>query len=657
MADSTAMTPTPLPPARAADSTAGGVFVRKSATRMSWFTVALILLLGSGVRFWIASTEQLVHRPDMVLFLRWTRGLTEHGLGGFYDKESFCDYAPLSVLMFRGVGAIGSAIWGAAPFDGQIQFLIKTPAMLADVLIAILVLIEARRLIGPRAAVLAGGLYFLNPFSIYDSAYWGQVDAVFTSLILVSLMCVARRWWPASGAFAAAAMLAKFQTIAILPIILFEAYRLGRWRAVGMLAIAGIVTFASVLAPFAFHGTAREALTRSYVNVVGQYHELSKNAYNVWHLVGSPLSADTCVPTGVTRLVAQGRIDFPANESWLLKFTWRAISLIVFSLVVAVILSLYSLRPGELNRFGAAGLLALAFFLFPTEMHERYAFPAIAFLAVWAAANAWNERLYFVMTGLLTLNIAAVQSAAALSPQIGAMNLIVFAILAVWLLIPRRAETPETAHEDPPPPSPEPILIPWFRRATLVANLVAIAFGVWLTVSAASAPAMQPSPQVRFASSLNPIVERQGWGSLGIDRSVSGGMLRLADRIYLSGLGTHAPSRIHIAVPEGATRFRAIVGIDEAARGRGSAIAIVEINRKPVFRSDALTGTGGSSDVDVVVSGVKEIVLVTEPAGDGNRSDHVNWALARFEIPAASMPATQSTSEPATQPAAPTTHP
>jgi hypothetical protein len=93
--------------------------------------------------------------------------------------------------------------------------------------------------------------------------------------------------------------------------------------------------------------------------------------------------------------VAGGRAAVEAGDSALLRLTWRRISLVLFALAVAVVLSLYALRPGPVARYGAAGLLALCFYLFPTEMHERYAYPAVAFLALWAAAHRVHERLYW----------------------------------------------------------------------------------------------------------------------------------------------------------------------------------------------------------------------------------------------------------------------
>ncbi|MBA4150728.1 MAG: NPCBM/NEW2 domain-containing protein [Verrucomicrobia bacterium] len=53
-----------------------------------------------------------------------------------------------------------------------------------------------------------------------------------------------------------------------------------------------------------------------------------------------------------------------------------------------------------------------------------------------------------------------------------------------------------------------------------------------------------------------------GWGTIGIDKNVKGEPLKIANRVYKTGLGTHAPSIIEYDLPEGFVRFQAKVGID-----------------------------------------------------------------------------------------------
>lgn len=59
------------------------------------------------------------------------------------------------------------------------------------------------------------------------------------------------------------------------------------------------------------------------------------------------------------------------------------------------------------------------------------------------------------------------------------------------------------------------------------------------------------------------------FGSINRDRNVNGGRLRIAGKPYEFGLGTHSTSVIVYDLPAGATRFRALVGLDNSGTDQG----------------------------------------------------------------------------------------
>ena len=56
-----------------------------------------------------------------------------------------------------------------------------------------------------------------------------------------------------------------------------------------------------------------------------------------------------------------------------------------------------------------------------------------------------------------------------------------------------------------------------------------------------------------------------GWGTAQRNASISGGKLIVNGNIYEKGIGTHSNSVIEFDLPEGYTKFKSMVGIDEAA--------------------------------------------------------------------------------------------
>jgi Gpi18-like mannosyltransferase len=619
-------------------ATGSGVYLRLAAVARAVALLTLLTILGGGLRVWMISDASLGHAGDLRLFTQWSQGLAEDGLQGFYASGRFCDYPPLSVLMLKAVGH--AALWASdgPPSAELLRTLVKVPACLADALIALLLFFEARRLIGPRAGIAAATLYWLNPVALYDAAFWGQVDAVYTAIVLLALLGVTRRGWESVGAASVAALLAKFQSIAFLPLILFETYRIGGWHAIGRFVLAGTATTAVILLPFAWTGTLDTVLQRAYVDVVGQYYDMAKGAYNLWHVVGDPQMADIAVPAPLLAIAAQGEIAVPADGHWLLAWNWRRISLALYALVVAVILSVYSLRPAPVTRYAAAGLLAFAFYLFPTEMHERYLFPAVALLAIWAVSARWRERAYWLLCALLLLNLAAILSPAQIAQFIGGMNLLLFGglLVALWVGSARPAPDPASPAWDDPPatdivrPGPRR-LIPVFRGLTVAAVVGAVGAGAWVAHAARSAPPLNTPAGVTWLDTLTPVHVQQGWRAPQARRTVVGAQLQLDDTYYLRGIGAHAPATLTYDIPANTTRFAALVGIDAATDGAGSARVTVLLDGRMAWQSPRLEPGTAPAPVEVALADAAQLTIRIDDDGDGPRSDHVNIALARFE--------------------------
>ncbi|MCH8251369.1 MAG: NPCBM/NEW2 domain-containing protein [Planctomycetes bacterium] len=618
------------------DTPVGSTVGDGHAPRAGW-ALAVILLLGIAARAWVVSRGKIGFPDDYDIYFRWTRALAEHGLAGFYDAVSFCDYPPLALLIMWAVGSITAQFEGALSSDSVLLAIFKIPACLADVVIALALYVEGRRIFGGRRAAGAAALYFLNPVAIYNSAYWGQVDAIHTAIILIGIIFVGRRRFGLAGAFLALALLQKFQSIAFAPLVLLDAYRCRRWQGLGMVMVGGIVAASIVCLPFAMNGVLDDVLPRAYVNVVGQYNELSKNAFNLWYLADHPAMPDTSIPEGVLRYVANGQPSAHEGASPLMWLTWRHISLLAYSLVVAVILSIYSLRPGPIARWGAAGLLGLAFFAVPTEMHERYAHPVLALLAIWAVTGAWRERTYTLLSVLLLLNLTVVLPAGDIAQGIAGLIVLLFVGMLVSQLVMRRGKEPaapepyaQVAEEPATPPS---ALIRWFRRVTLAGVLLGLAgaAGVGYIWRTARPTTGDENGAYVYLGDLPTLGRpRQGWGELQINRSVSHGLIHLGDTYYLSGLGTHAPSTIEYAVPPGFDRFEAVVGVSRYAKGNGSVVVSVHLDGVEVFKSDLLTGKDAPITVTIPLHGAKKLTLKTDATPDGKKHDHVDFALAGF---------------------------
>jgi alpha-galactosidase len=127
-------------------------------------------------------------------------------------------------------------------------------------------------------------------------------------------------------------------------------------------------------------------------------------------------------------------------------------------------------------------------------------------------------------------------------------------------------------------------------------------------------------------------VRRQDFNSLGFGQSCMETPIKIRERKFNHGLGTHAASEIVLHLPPGAKEFKAFAGIDnnfDTEGVRGSAQFSVEIAGQQVFRSRILRGTNAAALVNIALpDGTRQLTLKVDPTADGPSHDQADWADA-----------------------------
>jgi len=177
------------------------------------------------------------------------------------------------------------------------------------------------------------------------------------------------------------------------------------------------------------------------------------------------------------------------------------------------------------------------------------------------------------------------------------------------------------------------------RKAVLVCVLAALppAFGAespeigrWAAAVFAGVqePNAAPSPAL--------MVRRHDNGTLQINRSVVDTPLRIGQRDFTHGLGTHAYSELVVVLPAGAQTFAALVGVDndwDTLGQYGTVQFAVEVDGKEAYQSPALQGGAEATVVNVaLLAGARQMVLKVSDGGDGPSHDHADWADARIVL-------------------------
>jgi len=119
------------------------------------------------------------------------------------------------------------------------------------------------------------------------------------------------------------------------------------------------------------------------------------------------------------------------------------------------------------------------------------------------------------------------------------------------------------------------------------------------------------------------------------DRSVGNNPLRIRLKgseetvSFAKGLGTQASSRLVFENTNQFDRFVSVVGIDAETGGRGDCQMIVRGDGIELW-SKRIQGSGGPHEIDVDITGMKQVVLLVTSGEEFDLGDHADWGDARF---------------------------
>lgn len=363
-------------------------------------------------------------KVDIGSFQSWALTLARYGPGGFYEHAGFADYIPGYLYVLWLVGLVSQALGdltGASPFSFAAG-LIKVPAIVFDLAVGYLIYRALRPWSGERAALTGAALFLFNPVTWYESALWGQVDAVGTFVLLCAVLLLVAGWSEAATGTAVLAAVIKPQYAIVLLVVGFVllgrhlvrrgsgpvpsfrhplAVRLdgllggwfraeqGPWRlvssaAVGMAVLLLLITpfdlaeLAAAKAPWLPFGGDLAGLLVVVGQAAGEYHYLTVNAHNLWALAGPTSLAWTGLWTSDLE-PAFGAVPYVAIGALLLALT---LTFLAYQ---------FLRRADRTSIVVTATVLAVAFFVVPTRVHERYLYPAFALGALLAGGSmAWR---------------------------------------------------------------------------------------------------------------------------------------------------------------------------------------------------------------------------------------------------------------------------
>ena len=386
--------------------------------------LGILLAAGFALRVLLAVVllPQSGFQSDMVLWNDWAHRLAGSGLGQFYQPNAqyFNDYPPVYLygLLYLADGArVWSSLTGAPDVTAG---LLKVLFILADIGTAAAIYGVGRQLGRHRGGLIAAALFLFNPAVIFDSTIWGQNDSVGLMFVMLSVYMLLRGRTEWASALAVVAALVKFQFAFFIPILAVVAIRrhfFGRSSdpaipaqrdlfRIGASVVAAFGTFAAVCWPFGmglYSSTdTSHSIWARFVAAGNAFPGITQNAFNLWM---NPL-ADV-IHTGRSGLTEGHIVDDTVTIFSLggTAVSWQLIGNALFLAVVALGLLIAARRDDGPAIIFAALLIGVAFYTFPTRVHERYLYPALALGAPLALLGASHRRVYVALSAVLFLDL------------------------------------------------------------------------------------------------------------------------------------------------------------------------------------------------------------------------------------------------------------
>jgi len=324
------------------------------------------------------------HSSDISLFTNWANTISDQGFWQLYSKNFYqngLDYPPLVPLITSWWLELGRSI-GVA----NLTTFFKLIPTVAEIIFSAITFYIIYQMKG-RYKYLLLTLVILQPALVLVSEGWGQVDSMMALFALLGFVLMEKN--PSISTFMMfLAILVKPQSaIAVgfyfLYFLVKKRYKVFVWQ---------VVLFVLIFAAFGtifYVGSRGGNVFDIFIHAVGRYTNSSLNAFNLWWALYGKGSWDIVDSSGIPSFKNVGLGFFLIFEiPALVYFFKKCRSLSSLLLVVA-----YSY---------------FIFFVFPTEIHERYMFAAVALMAIPAMRYPKILWVYIVISTTFLVNVFAV---------------------------------------------------------------------------------------------------------------------------------------------------------------------------------------------------------------------------------------------------------
>ncbi len=322
----------------------------------------------------LACTPVTYYFADVLRFANWAQAT--HGTTPWLAyTQPDCNYPAIPLYILTITEKLRLA--AHAPRLGALELtLLKLPNILSILGGMAVCYYGLRNKLGQAYAQYAAASYGLLVALWFNGTVWGQYDPILCLGMVAAVVALVNDRPEWCGIALGLALAVKPQPIIIVPVI--GVYWLARrdWKAVALGLIGAAAAWIVVSLPF-FMAGAGKAYIGGYTGSFNLFQELEVNAWNGWFIVHH-------VGGHLLHLKNADRDDI------------RVLHLVTFKQIGTIIYAAYMLflfvglwrRPTRYNGALACAMGAFAFFMLPTDIHERYIIMTVVLMPILVPATA-----------------------------------------------------------------------------------------------------------------------------------------------------------------------------------------------------------------------------------------------------------------------------
>lgn len=358
--------------------------MHKNIVRITFSKLFIIFILFLRIMLF----SQPSFKIDMNDWQAWAAKLVDVGPFNFYSENIFADYLPFFYLLLFALTKIFVLFFGtAAIFSTAFENYIKIISNVFDILTALIIFKIINKYF-KKWAFLGSVLYLLNPSVIFNSSVWGQMDAIPTFFLTLSLYQLEeKKNIIKSFLVNILSFLIKPFNVAIFPIILYKVIK--NFPVQRILKAFGIslLMFFIITIPF-FPSDPILGPLKHLFGSLDVYPYTSINAYNFWGLFGW----------------------WKTDAALWFNLSYHVWGFILYAFSLGIILIPYLRRKIKIKPqldYFACALSSFGFFLFLTRIHERHLFPVFVLLII--SACIFRSRIlvlcYIALSIINSINL------------------------------------------------------------------------------------------------------------------------------------------------------------------------------------------------------------------------------------------------------------